>query len=280
MAVFITLLTSMLPGFIQPLITNPVSPQVISKDTQLVQYLLEIQDDEDILLGIHGWEHRCPVCGDWSHEFSCPHGKIDDSVIEYRITSAIKAFHNSGLKPDFWAFPGSSFDERSIAILKRYGLSFIQELGEGEDIGEEGKEGEYTWMWRNKTKAREEFVDAFKKAKDEKPNVISVHAQDLNIYSFAWLDIILNHVDVKAIELNDVVVGTVEETKQFVDVSRRHGVPMIALLVIPTYWESENNPYALIWSKFSFAFFLITFECPTVFFLSWCVLVWRKKRVV
>jgi len=133
-------------------------------------------------------------------------------------------------------------------------------------------------MWRDKTRAREEFIDAFKRANDQKPNVIISHIQDLNIYTFAWFDIILNHVDVKVMELHDVTVNTVEETKQFVEFCRNRNVPTIILLIIPTH-HGIKNPIHEMWATAYFTLFIITFEFPTMFFLSWYMLVRRKNRV-
>lgn len=291
-AISITLATLTLPSLVQPFMTNLAPLQTISNGIELVQYLLNIQNDPDILIGIHGWEHRCPICGEGSHEFSCPYEKIDDSIIEYRITSAIQAFHNSGLTPDFWAFPGGSFDERSIAILRRY--DFVPVTRKSEENAGEGVvcyslstlgklpsqivASEYTYMWRYETRAREEFVASFERAKALRPNLIMSHIQDLNTQTYAWFDIILNHVDVKIMELHDVTVDTVEETKRFVDFCRERNVPTIALLIIPTHHGIEN-PIHEAWAATYFAVYVTTFEFPTLFFLSWYMLVRRKKQV-
>ena len=71
--------------FIQPLVSTNLPVSTLFDETGLVSYLREVQAYQNVYLAVHGYDHRCPICGSNGHELACPHGQIPLNEIQRRI---------------------------------------------------------------------------------------------------------------------------------------------------------------------------------------------------
>lgn len=119
-----TVLTSVIvsfpPFFIDPLVSGALPLSTLDKEIELVSYLREMQDCENVYVGVHGYDHKCPLCGANDHELTCLRkhdlncSNIPSEEIQRRIEAGLAIFNRSGLKADWYAFLGMVYEERAL----------------------------------------------------------------------------------------------------------------------------------------------------------------------
>jgi len=80
-------------------------------------------------IGLHGYQHLCVtkdpgILGlNWCSEFA----GLPEEEQEVKISKAIEIFKANGVKPELWVAPWHSFDEVTIKVLKRHGITIISD---------------------------------------------------------------------------------------------------------------------------------------------------------
>jgi len=93
----------------------------IEKDQQLIDYLASIQNQNNVIIGVHGYIHRDPISGDSACEYYCPNHEIPLEVVRERIEKGINIFKRAGLDVPWIAPPGMSYDDKFLKITKMFG---------------------------------------------------------------------------------------------------------------------------------------------------------------
>jgi len=80
-------------------------------------------------IGLHGFQHLCVtknpgILGlNQCSEFA----GLPEEEQEAKIAQAMEIFKANGVKPELWVAPWHSFDEVTIKVLKRYGITIISD---------------------------------------------------------------------------------------------------------------------------------------------------------
>jgi cellulose synthase/poly-beta-1,6-N-acetylglucosamine synthase-like glycosyltransferase len=277
------------PFFIRPLISTNLPVSTLFDETELVSYLQEVQVYQNVYLAVHGYDHRCPICGSNGHELACPRGQIPLEEIQRRIEAGLEIFNKSGLEADFYAFPGEDYDERALSVLGNFtpivskykkteskGLNLIENSSLTDPIVYYDFK-EYTWMWRDGV-SEKQFRDALTQLYRDKPTLILVHIQDITNQTLDLLKYAILQANTTIIRCDDITFDThLQATKRVVDLATKHNVDVI-LAVIPTSRKAASNYFSDC--TFETIWILSTgmFVFPTAIMTPWALIFKSKKR--
>lgn len=288
------------PFFIDPFVLGRPPLSTLDEETKLVSYLREVQDYENVHVGVHGYDHKCPICGSTDHELACPsdHNPSCSNVpleeIQRRIESGLAIFNRSGLKADWYAFPGMAYDERALSILISKGFTTVKyQVVEWKELdavisssminfASNFRIKEYTWMWRNtlsenQFQATLEELTADRMRVRDKPIQISMHIQDFTNQTRNLLEYAILHADTTLILCDDITSNyDLQKTKQLVEFAREHDIHLL-LDVIPALRRTTQSSFLSVTFKATWIFLMGSFAFPIVVMMSWA-LIFKLKR--
>ena len=266
----------LLPLFVDLLILQMVPISTLNKEDALIKYLKGIQGDPKIMIGVHGWLHKCPLCGNTTHEFVCPRGEIPIEEIERRVDLALNSFRRVGLYTEWWCFPGEAVGPRVIDVLEKRGFITVEytlnpcmwpsALLVHKSVYNEtkwflpinGHIEEYTWMWRKPSVVKQKYNESLYRVLTDPPDCILLHCQDLRPITFQWLETVLSRVRVKCVRVDDFTVHNTEICKKIVNLCRKYDMPLL-LAIIPTHKMIWGNPLVTSTIRVSWYFFVFGF---------------------
>lgn len=286
----------LMPSFIDPIILDILPLQCLKEDDELVQYLRSVQDDDGVFVGLHGWEHKCPITGEDFCEFYNPNPEVSipTKILEEKFEKGFSCFKSAGLKMEWFSFPGMEYDNRSLAILEERGFIPVHYVFFGQNwstievldssmlseifdyMPSNSTFGEYTWLWRDEEFASSDYEQALLEFYDDNPDGIMFHIQDLNDVSLQFLDEVLNKT--KFLKVYDIVIEHKSECEQLVNLGKKHGVAVF-LCVIPTYKTPSEALAWLPWINFSWHLFVFGFAGLSLFFVTWAWLGRRSRKI-
>ena len=292
LGVVLTSLIVLVPRFfIDPFVAATLPLSTLNQETELVSYLREIQDHKNIYVGLHGYDHKCPSCGAVDHELTCPYSNIPLEEVQHRIEAGLAIFNQSGLKTDWYGFPGMSYDENVLSILRSKGFVTFkyQALGWKELDAVVSSSminfttdyshfqiKEYTWMWRNGV-PESHFQAALMELNADKPIQIVMHIQDVTGQTLDLLEYAILHANTTIIRCDDVTSNhDRHRIKQLVDLAEKYDAYLF-LAVIPAFKRSTRNSFVDIMLKAVWMLFTGLFVFPIAVMTPWA-LIFRLKR--
>ena len=120
LGLIITILFVFLPMIYDPLIVKSLPIESIEKDQELVDYLVSIQDQNNIIIGVHGYIHRSPS-GETTCEYFCSDEEISLETVQAKLNNGLDIFKKVGLNTNWIVPPGSSYDDRFLNLTKELG---------------------------------------------------------------------------------------------------------------------------------------------------------------
>jgi len=248
LGILITAAVGFFPVIADTTVENSVPLTTLDKQTQLVDLLKTAQmSNDNIFLGIHGYDHQCPLDGSTIYELSSPYGTVPISEIDWRTSAGIEIFNRSGLRIDFYAFPGEVYDQRSIDVLKQKGFSVVT-YGMGGDTRHmpvmdalanftfSSDFREFTWEWRNGV-SESEFRNAFDSIDIYAPVEILTHIEDVTNQSIELFQYSVTYGNTKVIRCDDVAFNAdVAKTQALVSFAEENDVTLL-LAIIPAVRE-------------------------------------------
>jgi cellulose synthase/poly-beta-1,6-N-acetylglucosamine synthase-like glycosyltransferase len=256
------------PQFYDPLIMETLPVETIEEDKGLVDYLVSIQNQDNIIVGVHGYIHRCPVCGETTHEYHCPEHDIPIGTVEDTVKKGINIFDDAGLDAPWIAPPGMTYDDKFLYVTGLLGYItepyIAQEVSgfEAELVSVLKPEAlekvnqfkakddtiifrEYTWEWRNKGLSQEEYNNAkiiLENDVSEETNGVLLHIQDYNERTESFVEEALeNYPELKFVRVDDIASGhDVKKLKKLVNLANEHNV-LLFIAVIPAHLSNVGS---------------------------------------
>lgn len=293
-----TIGASFIPKLVDPLIKHHfLTWDRLHTDDEIVIYLRSIQHDEDIILGLHGYRHLCPLDDSWGYEFWDPEGKLTENQLKMLIDSSTQIFSDVGITEYLFVPPGNKMDERAWALFEEKGFGVYLEGTEytmafspnfsttklersrgiiNKALQQTRVYGEYTWFWRNMTGFDDpRYEEAIQQEKEEEPMLILLHQQDLNQYTLNFLGELPYQPEI--IRGDDFTLEA-DKVKKLVEIARSHN-SVVIISVIPSFPPPSGSSLFQIWNKAFSVLFLGAFVFPTAVFLSWYAMVRRGQDV-
>ena len=292
--IILTSVIALVCFFIDPLVFGESPLSTLDKETELVSYLRDVQDYENIHVGLHGYDHKCPICGATDHELTCLNDpeherNVPLKEIRDRIEAGLAIFNRSGLKAECYVFPGNAYDERALYVLRSKGFTIIKRKVAGwgevdEAIGPSMFNltfdfwiKEYTWMWRNTT-SENQFRAALEELMTDRPIQILMHVQDFNDQTRNLLEQAVLHAGTTLIRCDDITFNNdLEKTKQLVEFAKAHNINLI-LAVIPTSKKAIHSPFLSVTLKTTWMLFLGLFVFPITVMIPWAFFFKLKRE--
>lgn len=292
LGVIVTALVIVIPPFfIDPFVSKNLPLSTLNHEAKLVSYLREVQNYENVYLGVHGYDHKCPLDGSYQYELACPNRQVPLDEVRRRIEAGIAIFKKCGLEIDSYAFPGEYFDARALSVLADYtptaSVYSKTRLGELDMPANSSLTDpvvyfgfrEYTWMWRNGV-SDEQFQTAQNKLDGDKPTLLLVHVQDITNQTLGLIEHAILQVHPKIIRLDDVTFDSeVQATKQVVDLATKYDAALI-LAVIPAS-PSKGGSSSYLSNDMAKALWVMStslFVFPIVFMVPWALIFKSKKQ--
>ncbi len=278
------------PFYNHALFTVKASSQTLRDETELVSYLQQAQGHDKVYVGVHGYNHECPICGGNDHELVCPNGEMPSELIQHRIEKGLEIFNLSGLKADWYAFPGMVYSEEALGFLKSLGFYTV----EYEVVGWKTLDGivgssmiglssglrikEYTWMWRDSF-SKKHLRSAYKELSKDAPVQILMHIQDFTNQTRDFLENAILSCDVSLIRCDDIAHnGDLARTKQLVKLAAHHNVNLL-LAVIPASVGQTQTAYLDVPFKLTWVLFVVSFMFPFIVMMPWALFFrWNRKN--
>jgi cellulose synthase/poly-beta-1,6-N-acetylglucosamine synthase-like glycosyltransferase len=290
LGIIVTALVILIPPFfIDPLVSENLPLSTLDHQTKLVSYLREIQGYENVYLGVHGYDHKCPIDGSNGYELVCPVGQIPVEEIRRRIGAGLETFKNCGLEVDCYCFPGEGYDDRVLSVLSEFSPSTPKSWGPGskkydltlnsslsDPIVYFGFKLE-AWMWRDGV-SEERFQAALTELVRDKPPLVLVHIQDLTNQTLDLLQCAVVQANVGIIRCDDITFDSdVEPMKGLVDLARKYDVDLV-LAVIPASQSGAGGYFPGIEFKAVWILSTVLFVFPSAVMIPWALIFKSKKR--
>ena len=292
LGVIVTALVIMIPPFfIDPFLSKNLPLSTLDHEAKLVSYLREVQSYQNLYLGVHGYDHKCPLDGSYKYELASPNKQVPLEEVRRRIEAGIAIFKKCGLEIDSYAFPGEYFDARALSVLADFTptASVYNKTRVGElDLTATSSltdpvvyfgAREYTWMWRNRVSDRQ-FQDAVNGLDRDRPDLLLVHVQDITNQTLDLLRYAILQVHTKIIRLDDVTFDNqVQATEQVVDLATKQGTVLI-LAVIPAspYKGGSSDYFSDAMLKGLWVISTSLFVFPLAVMVPWALIFKNKKR--
>jgi len=257
-----------IPLALDPAIAKDLPIQHI--DEELASYLRSIQDQDNIIIGVHGYLHKSPINGDTSCEYYCENQNIPFDLVLDRVQKGIGVFKELGLKPEWIVPPGNSYDKKLLYITEYLGyieepyliesyqnerkkLDFIFKKEASDKIARHylGDHGlvfkEYTWGWGRQPIAG---FDTFQKTSlDLKQDMmtsvdgLTIHIQDYQGRTETFLERALkDYQKIKFIRVDDVASEyDLPKLKKLVNLADKTD-RLLFIGVIPAHSAIIGNP--------------------------------------
>jgi len=276
-------------GLVNPLVGANLPLKTLDKQTALVSYLRQVQGLPDVYLAVHGYDHKCPIDGSTSYEFTCPTGQLPISEINRRIESGIAIFMKCGLEVDMYAFPGEDADARVLSVLANYTptssidtkvpLKLINLTASSSLVDPILYYGfrEYTWMWRNGV-SDQQFQTAVSQLNSDKPSFLLVHVQDITNQTLQLIRDAVVQTHVEIVRLDDITFESqVQATQQVVDIVKQSS----SILILSAIPASPNSGDADGYLDAMFTTFWVLsstlFVFPIAVLIPWA-LIFKNRR--
>ncbi len=266
----ITICFIRLPLIYDPVIVKALPIESIDKDQPLIDYLSSIQNQNNIIIGVHGYLHKCPICGETSHEYHCPKNEMPIEMLEQRIEKGIDIFKRAGLDASWIVPPGMEYDKKFLDLVKTLGYETEPYFAEGPDKfqshlnivikskslekinqfkNEEEKISfkEYTWNWRKKGPDIDNEYDKAKASleKDTSKGVngLLLHIQDYNDRTEVFIkEAVKEYKEIKFIRVDDVASSyDLPKLKRLVNLAGDNN-RLLFIAAIPAHPASLGSP--------------------------------------
>ncbi|KKH50868.1 glycosyltransferase [Methanosarcina sp. 1.H.A.2.2] len=242
-----------------------VGESTIADDPELVQ-ALQVAKNHGVIMGIHGWKHENYL-------------ELTPGQAKMYVEKSEEVFRKIGLQPDLFVPPYMITDFSSSESVKQA----IESTGVSADLSPymQGVVCEYTWEWKNMTSVNDpRFKIALGEIKNDRPNVIMLHAQDWNPYTKQLISSYLSSSDAKnvTIRVDDISENTPKETiEDLTKLTQYKSVKTTIFAIIPASLDVQEENPTIIGSTIKaddilgvyFTFFIITTQLPIIFFLIW-----------
>lgn len=258
-------------------------------EKELIEYLQYAQKLNDTYIGIHGYNHVCPICGKTTHEMACDVGVISTEELDWRFSEGIDIFNKSGLIADFYAFPGEAYDNRCISLLCAKGFHTVEYRMGGEirqmPVGDRMLNysfpsviAEYTWNWRYGV-SEEVYNAALHNITVDKPVEILTHIEDFTNQTARFFDFAIKNLNTTVIRCDDITSDwDLPKTKALVEFCQSHNVDLL-LAVIPTFKMRVSSVYSSTIESFTWYMFLASFLFPVAVTVPWAVWFKFKRKI-
>ncbi|MCW4019567.1 MAG: glycosyltransferase [Candidatus Bathyarchaeota archaeon] len=278
------------PVFADDFVKNNLRESTLRTQNRLVAVLKQAQQSGKVYLGVHGYNHICPLDGSTAYELSSPNGNLSYAEIEKRITAGLKIFDECDLQVDWYAFPGGEFDEQCLDVLSKNnflmvpypmksGLSILPVSPQLKNYTFIYPLEEYTWMWREGV-SNEKYQAALSEVTADKSNQILMHILDFNSQTEAFLEYAIANCEVSAIRCDDIT--TDDDLKNTVDLiafARAHHVDLFLAVIPASKYFSSLGPLMNSFVSISWVLSLITFFLPVTVTLLWAVFFKFKRKI-
>ena len=278
------------PIFVGPLVAANLPLTTLDKQRALVSYLRQIQVLPDVYLAVHGYDHKCPIDGSTSYEFTSPKGFLALKEINQRIEAGIAIFKKCGLEVDSYAFPGEDADARVLSVLSNYTpTSSINTKIPLKELNLTASPGlvdpilfygfrEYTWMWR-KGVSDQRFQAAVDQLYHDKPRFLLVHIQDITNQTLELIRDAVVKAHVEIVRLDDITFNSqVQATKQVTDIIAQSNTTLILSVIPASPYSGGSSSYP----DAVFEIFWITssslFVFPIAVLVPWALIFKKRKK--
>ncbi|MFB0544955.1 MAG: glycosyltransferase, partial [Asgard group archaeon] len=272
------------PGWIR----GDVKPDGVINTLDLM-IVSQHQRDKKVYIGVHGYDHKCPLCGGTDHELYCVHDKIPREEVERRVDEGLKIFAEAGLKADWYGFPGMTYDERCLEILRNRGFTTVKyyfkvnwlELDMAVspsmvdiDWSEHTME-EYTWMWRDGV-SEQEFQETLDLITVNSPIQILMHIRDFTDQTKALLEYAIDNCGTTLIRCDDITFNNdAPNTENLVRLAKEHDVTLL-ICVIPSFAYVPSSSF-VPFIEATWYMFLCFFVFPVALMVPWAG-IFKSKR--
>ncbi len=288
LTIFVGLFPLVADTFIKKSITNYTT---LDKQKELVSVSSQAQQTGHIYLGIHGYDHICPLDGSTAYELYCPSkGSLPYSEAERRIIAGLEIFNRSGLHPDWYAFPGGTYDSQCLSILVAENFSIIPYPITAkpallpvsvslQNYSFPSPLDEYTWMWR-KGISNSEYQQAVRSIKTNGYVEILLHISDFTNQTKTFLNYALANCNTTIIRCDDIATDfDAPKTKELIAFAKEKHVELF-LAVIPASKEipTLGAPFSSLISA-TWGMTLATFFLPIFVTVPWAMFFKHKRKI-
>lgn len=282
LGIVLTALTISFPLLVlNPLVTRIAPLSTLSDEPQFISYLREVQESSYVYLGVHGFTHKCPICGANDHELACPNDPDPNASymeIDRRIRAGFEVFNACALRVDWYCFPGEAYDNRAISVLKTLGLTKVDGLwtnASSMQLDPQTPFKEYTWMWRE-TVSKGLFETTLITLQQNSPVEVIVHVQDLTRQTYDLLEFAILYANTTVIRCDDVTPNDLGKIEEIVNFATEHHIKLL-LAVTPAFEKSGPSFVDPIFEATWIAFTGL-FVFPLVVMIPWAAIFKLKKQ--
>jgi peptidoglycan/xylan/chitin deacetylase (PgdA/CDA1 family) len=285
LGICLTILVSCFPVFADRYVVGQLGVNMLYDENELVEFL-KAEQGKGVYIGLHGYNHVCPICGSTTHELSCPNGTIPLEELERRITEGLQIFEKSGLQADWYAFPGEVYDERCIDFLENKGFYILPYRMGGEirempvnhsmlDFTFSYPFREYTWGWRDGVSA--EILDStLERIRNDSSIQILMHIQDFTPQTKELLTYAVS-CGVTIIRCDDITSDRdLQNVRELAEFAEDHNVSLL-LAVIPTFGIQSSS--LNIYTSATWYMFLASFVFPVMVTVPWAIYFKLKRKI-
>ena len=297
----ITVAFVFLPKVYDPLIIKSLPIESIAEDQELVDYLISIQDQDNIIIGVHGYIHRSPS-GETICEYYCSDEEISLETVQRKLNDGLNVFESAGLNAGWIAPPGESYDDRFLNLTKIMG--YIEEdyelespaghknplqmiikpklLGKIENFKQE--EGnivfkEYTDTWGKDSVTFDDYnktIAVLKKDMMTSVDGLLLHVHDYNDDTEKFVKKALNDYDeIGFLRVDDIASSyDLPRLKKLVNLADETG-RMLFIAVIPAHKINIGSPEISNIIKTTWFVFIPFFLFPLAFMIP---LHWHERK--